>query len=117
LLPLVEVDAQLSLADLGFPLLRELESLKPFGIGNPEPLFMTPRLEVCERKFFAAGARYRFRGDGRVIAGVAFGAGDDFPGAPGTTVDVAYRLSENEWNGNSSVEMKIVDARPAAGSS
>jgi single-stranded-DNA-specific exonuclease len=113
LLPLLEIDAPLSLRDIGFSLLRELEALKPFGIGNPEPLFMTSGLEVCERKPFPAGARYRFRQGERAIGGVAFGVGEDFPGAPGTKVDVAYRLSENEWNGSSSVEMKIVDARRA----
>lgn len=113
LLPLLEIDAPLSLPDIGFSLMRELEALKPFGIGNPEPLFMTRGLEVCERKLFPAGARFRFRQDARVIGGVAFGAGEDFPGAPGTKVDVAYRLSENEWNGSTSVEMKIVDARRA----
>jgi single-stranded-DNA-specific exonuclease len=113
LLPLLEIDAPLSLPDIGLSLMREIEALKPFGIGNPEPLFMTRGLEVCERKLFSAGARFRFRQDARVIGAVAFGAGEDFPGAPGTKVDVAYRLSENEWNGSSSVEMKIVDARRA----
>ena len=113
LLPLLEIDAPLSLPDIGFSLMRELEALKPFGIGNPEPLFMTRGLEVCERKLFPAGARFRFRQGERVIGAVAFGAGEDFPGAPGTKVDVAYRLSENEWNGSTSVEMKIVDARRA----
>ncbi len=113
LLPLLEVDAPLSLPDIGFSLMRELEALKPFGIGNPEPLFVTSGLEVCERKLFSAGARFRFRQGERAIGGVAFGAGEEFPGAPGTRVDVAYRLSENEWNGSTSVEMKIVDARRA----
>src|SRR3990170_1146054 len=113
LLPLLEIDAPLSLPDIGFSLMRELEALKPFGIGNPEPLFMTRGLEVCERKLFPAGARFRFRQGERAIGAVAFGAGEDFPGAPGTKVDVAYRLSENEWNGSTSVEMKIVDARRA----
>ncbi|MBI1996059.1 MAG: single-stranded-DNA-specific exonuclease RecJ [Deltaproteobacteria bacterium] len=113
LLPPLEVDAQLTLEEIGFPLLREIESLKPFGIGNPEPLFMTRKLEVCERKSFSAGARFRFRRDGRVIGGVAFGVGEDFPAKAGTKIDVVYRLSENEWNGNSTVEMKIADARPS----
>ena len=114
LLPCLDVDAQLSFAAIGFPLIRELESLKPFGVGNPEPLFMTRGVEVCERKMFSTGARFRFRQEGRLIGGVAFGAGEDFPGVPGTKVDVVYRLSENEWNGTSIVELKVVDARPAA---
>ena len=114
LLPYLEVDAQLSFAEIRFSLIRELESLKPFGVGNPEPLFMTQRVEVCDHKPFSGGARFRFRHADRVIGGVAFGTGDGFPAASGTKVDLAYRLSENEWNGTSTVELKIVDARPAA---
>ncbi|HSE86801.1 MAG TPA: single-stranded-DNA-specific exonuclease RecJ [Candidatus Binatia bacterium] len=114
LFPLLEVDALLNFSEIGLPLLRELESLKPFGVGNPEPLFMTERVEVCDRKPFSAGVRFRFRHGGRVIGGVAFGASDDFLAAPGVTVDLAYRLSENEWNGTTTVDLKIVDARPAA---
>ena len=51
---------------------------------------------------------------GRVISGVIFGVGDDYPGMPGDQMDVVYRLTANEWNGNTSVELKIADVRPAA---
>lgn len=112
LLPCLEIDARLSFAEIGFPVIRELESLKPFGIGNPEPLFMTDEVEVCDRRPFTGGVRFRFRQSKRVIGGVAFGAGDDFLAAPGVKVDVVYRLSENQWNGTTAVELKIVDARP-----
>jgi single-stranded-DNA-specific exonuclease len=111
--PRLEIDAQLNFGEIGLPLVRNLESLKPFGIGNPEPLFVTTAVEVCERRPFSAGVRFRLRQDNRTIGGVAFGAGEDFPGAVGTRVDVAYRLSENRWNGTSTVELKIVDVRLA----
>ena len=114
LLPLLEIDASLNFADIGFPLARELDVLKPFGVGNPEPVFVTTGAEVCERRVFSAGVRYRLRQAGRVIDGVVFGVGDDFPGRPGDSIDIAYRLSENEWNGATSVELKIVDARQRA---
>lgn len=110
--PRLEIDAQLEFAAIGLPLLRELEVMQPFGIGNPEPVFMTTGAEVCERKVFSAGVRLRLRQAGRVIGGVIFGASEEFPGVPGERIDVAYRLSENEWNGASSVELKILDARP-----
>jgi single-stranded-DNA-specific exonuclease len=116
LLPMLELDAPLRLADIGFSLLRELDSLKPFGVGNPEPLFVTSQVEVCERKVFAAGLRYRLRENSRVIGGVIFGVDDDYPGRVGERVDVAYRLGENDWNGASTVELKIVDVRSAAAS-
>jgi single-stranded-DNA-specific exonuclease len=114
LLPLLEIDAELNFSQIGFPVIRELETLKPFGVGNPEPLFMTAGVEVCDRKEFTGGARFRLRQGGRVIGAVAFGVGETFAGAPGATVDVVYRLCENEWNGSSTVELKLVDARPAA---
>ena len=113
----MEVDGSLDFAQIGYPLLRELDILKPFGVGNPEPLFMTSAVQVCERKIFSAGVRYRLRQAGRVISGVIFGVGDDYPGMPGESIDIAYRLGENEWNGTSTVELKIVDVRPAAVSS
>ena len=111
LLPCLEVDARLSFAEMGSALIRELESLKPFGVGNPEPLFMTEQVEICERRPFNGGVRFRFRQSGRVIGGVAFGAGDDFLAAPGVKADLVYRLSENEWNGTTAIELRIVDAR------
>ena len=114
LLPLLEIDAELDFSQIGLPLMRELEILQPFGVGNPEPLFTTANAEVCERKVFSAGVRYRLRQGGRVISGVIFGVGDDYPGTPGEKIDVAYRLSENEWNGNTSVELKIADVRAAS---
>jgi hypothetical protein len=62
---------------------------------------------------FSAGVRYRLRQADRVIAGVFFGANDDRPGMAGEIVDVAYRLSTNEWNGLTNVELKIADVQPA----
>src|SRR6185295_3502688 len=109
--PLLEVDAALDFSQIGLGLLRELEVMKPFGVGNPEPVFMTADAQVCERKVFASGVRYRLRQADRVIGGVIFGVGDDYPGRPGEMIDVAYRLAENEWNGMTTVELKIADVR------
>ncbi|HEU4639826.1 MAG TPA: hypothetical protein VFS84_13300, partial [Candidatus Binatia bacterium] len=98
-------------------LMREIEVLKPFGVGNPEPIFLSEGIEVCERKDFSMGARFRFRQAGRFVSGVAFGVKEDFAARRGAIVDLAYRLSENEWNGSSTVELKVVDAKVAGLSS
>jgi single-stranded-DNA-specific exonuclease len=111
LTPFLEIDGALDFAAIGLPLLRELNALKPFGIGNPEPVFMSERVEVCERKEFPSGVRLRLRQTARVLGGVMFGAVDALPGKPGETLDVVYRLAENEWNGTTRVELKLVDSR------
>jgi single-stranded-DNA-specific exonuclease len=109
----LDIDAELEFSAIDMALTRQLEVLQPFGVGNPEPLFASAGVEVCERKAFSAGVRYRLRHCGRVIGGVIFGVGDDYPGMPGETVDVAYRLTETQWNGASRVELKIADLRVA----
>ena len=114
LIPVLEVDAQLDFSEIGLPLTRQIDPLQPFGIGNPEPLFMTQAVEVSDRRLFNGGARFRFRQGGRSLGAVAFGVGEDFPASPGAKIDVVYRLSENEWNGTTSLELRIVDARPSA---
>jgi single-stranded-DNA-specific exonuclease len=111
LLPLLEIDAELQFSQIGLGLLRELNVLKPFGIGNPEPLFMTSGAEICERRTFSGGVRYRLRQAGRAISSVMFGVPDELPGAPGELIDVAYRLAQNEWNGTWTPELRLADLR------
>jgi single-stranded-DNA-specific exonuclease len=114
LTPLLEIDGVLHFPGVGLQLMREIDSLKPFGVGNPEPLFISEQVEVCERKVFSGGVRFRLRQAERLLGGVFFGAEEALPGRPGETLDLVYRLSENEWNGTTRVELKIVDARPSA---
>jgi single-stranded-DNA-specific exonuclease len=114
LVPFLEIDAQLNFSEIGSSLMTEIEVLKPFGVGNPEPLFLSQGIEVCERKDLSVGARFRFKQAGRFVTGVAFDIKQDFPARPGAIVDLVYRLSENEWNGISTVELKVLDARAAS---
>jgi single-stranded-DNA-specific exonuclease len=116
-MPFLEIDAQLNFSEIGRSLMREIEVLKPFGVGNPEPIFLSQGVEVCERKDFSMGARFRFKQAGRFVSGVAFGVKQDFAACPGAIVDAVYRLNQNQWNGNSTVELKVMDARVASVSS
>ncbi len=46
LIPSLDIDMELSLADLSAGFAKEIESLEPFGSGNPEPLFYTRNLKL-----------------------------------------------------------------------
>jgi single-stranded-DNA-specific exonuclease len=46
LLPSIDIDAELLLSDLNEQMVREFESLEPFGMANPEPLFYTRGLKL-----------------------------------------------------------------------
>ena len=110
--------------------MRELDGLRPFGIGNPEPLFLTRGVEVTSRRDFNGGTRLQLKQAGKSVTGVMFGgdrraATGEGPAAvrppsltvgpeAGRKVDLVYRLSENEWNGTRSVELRLVDTKACA---
>lgn len=85
LIPLLEVDVALSFSDIGLRMVRMLREFEPFGVGNPEPLFMTRGVEILERKEFNGGCRLRLRQAGKVLEAVAFGS--------------EYRISSDEHRG------------------
>ena len=113
LIPVLEVDAELEFSEIGLSLIRHIETLKPFGIGNPEPLFVTKAVEVSERRDFSGGSRLRLRQGGKSLGAVVFRLEKDFPASPGANIDLVYRITENEWNGSSAVELRIIDCRLA----
>lgn len=114
LIPVLEVDGELEFSAMSLSLARQIDALKPFGVGNPEPLFMTKAVEVSERRDFNGGARFKLRQGGQSLGAVAFRMGENFPASPGTKLDLVYRLNESQWNGTSAVELRIVDGRPCA---
>ncbi len=48
--PTLKVDKELPLEKIDYVLLKELDLMQPFGMGNPEPVFTTPPVEVMERR-------------------------------------------------------------------
>ncbi|CCO23910.1 single-stranded-DNA-specific exonuclease RecJ [Maridesulfovibrio hydrothermalis] len=48
--PTLKVDKELPLENIDYILLKELDLMQPFGMGNPEPVFTTPPVEVMERR-------------------------------------------------------------------
>jgi len=108
----VSVDAELSLDDVTWELYRALRTLEPFGVGNPEPVFLCRGLEaVGVRSMAKEGLRMTLCcGDAPRQQAVGFGLGlspDQLKGP----VDVLFALQENTWAGRTSLQMFIKEMR------
>jgi single-stranded-DNA-specific exonuclease len=104
LIPVERVDAVVPGGVLGLGLAEELECLRPFGVGNPQPTLLVPaaRFErVTGMGEEREHARFTLLTAGGVRSrGVAFGSPPKvLAPAAAENHDIALRLERNRWNG------------------
>ncbi|MDJ0590961.1 MAG: single-stranded-DNA-specific exonuclease RecJ [Pleurocapsa sp. MO_226.B13] len=112
--PLVKVDAQASLGQIDFELYQQLEGLQPWGIGNSPPVFWTPNVRVVEQRAIGKSQSHlkltlQEANSNSQIKALAWRWGEYCP-LP-EYLDIAYKLQENHWQGNTSIELELVGVR------
>lgn len=115
--PVLAIEAATPLQDLLGQPKKLLDRLQPFGEGNPEPVFMTAGLRVIEaRGIGSTGAHLQLQLSeaGHTWRAVGFGMGGRI-GEIGRTLDVAYTLANDRWQGVDRLQLRLRDFRPVAG--
>lgn len=109
--PIVLIDHELLFNDINANLIDGMESLKPFGAGNPEPVFLARNVSVISSE--TVGENHR-----RMILRQSSGREEKSFNAIHFNVDpdseeynyfeeTAFRLRWNRWNGNKSIQLVI----------
>ncbi len=104
LIPVERVDAIVPGGDLGLDLAEDLELLRPFGMGNPQPTLLVPAARF-ERVTGMGEEKEHSRftlvtAGGKKSRGVAFRSRpSELAPATKVTHDIALRLEKNRWNG------------------
>ncbi|HVT72410.1 MAG TPA: single-stranded-DNA-specific exonuclease RecJ [Lacunisphaera sp.] len=96
-------------------LMTELEQLRPFGMGNPEPVFGVRGVRLRNRPEVFKEQHFRFaaeNADGRKISGVAWKLADRLP-PTGVPLELAIQLNWNHYNGRRMLQMELLDWRLA----
>lgn len=109
--PVIEkwVDVFVKLDEVNENLLKQLYQLGPFGIGNPEPLFLTHAMVVGMPKQVGQGhlsATLRSP-QGKNFSAIAFGKWEGWKEQFMGEIAVYFHLQENVWNGRSSLSLQI----------
>ena len=111
LVPRLTIDAEVVPGDVTNELAQELKRLEPFGMGNPEPLLMLRGMTVVERRVVGEGhLRLRLSRDGCSFVAIAFNLADRETSG---LIDIAFFPEMNEWNGSSSLQLRVKDLRSA----
>ncbi|MEK7065654.1 MAG: class I tRNA ligase family protein, partial [Patescibacteria group bacterium] len=90
---------------------KKLRDFEPFGFGNPEPTFATKRVKVAEARLVGAdGKHLKLKIDG--LEAIAFNFGKLYAKLqPDASIDIAYTIALDTWNGNRRLQLKIKDIK------
>ena len=97
-------------------LMDELEALHPYGQANPEPVFGLAGVVLRRRPEVFKERHFRFwveEARGRSLGGVAWKMADRLP-PTGAPLDLAVKLNWNFFNDRRTLQMELIDWRPAA---
>jgi single-stranded-DNA-specific exonuclease len=121
LTPVIWFDEELQLQDITDKFYRIMKQMAPFGPGNMSPVFLSRKLKDAGRTRTVGREglhlKLHLTNDNRDCAfdGIAFGFGhlaEDI--SNGMTVDIVYHIEENEWQGNVSKQLRVLDIKPSS---
>ncbi|PIY71953.1 single-stranded-DNA-specific exonuclease RecJ [Candidatus Roizmanbacteria bacterium CG_4_10_14_0_8_um_filter_33_9] len=110
----LSVDLKLPLGKASLELAKELELLEPFGMGNPQPLFLNDAQIIAISPLGKNGTHLKLilkdpSQSSFPLECVYFSAPKEaFSLKKGDSVQVVYNLDVNRWNGRERVQGKII---------
>jgi single-stranded-DNA-specific exonuclease len=115
LMPRLRIDGGLTFRGITGSVAAGVLSLAPFGAGNPRPVFAARRVEICDgpRKLKERHLKMSLKQDGRIFRAVAWRAAErhDYLTEHKAAVDVAFSLEQNQYNGQTTVELTLADLK------
>src|SRR6185369_2031297 len=115
LMPRLVIDADLTFRGITGGVAAGVAALAPFGAGNPRPVFAARGVEIIDgpRKLKERHLKMALKQDGRIFRAVAWRAAErhDYLTEHRAALDVAFSLEQNEFGGETFVELSLSDAR------
>lgn len=111
----LKIDCELPLSMINSKLYDAIQKLEPFGMGNPEPVFVSKNVEIYDMKIVGMdGTHLKFKlSDGsRIFEGIGFGLAEKTNEFKiGGKIDVAYKINKDTWNGQGWLQLIIKDMK------
>jgi single-stranded-DNA-specific exonuclease len=115
LMPRLRIDGGLAFREITGGVAAGIMSLAPFGAGNPRPVFAARGVEIIDgpRKLKERHLKMSLKQEGRIFRAVAWRAAErhDFLSEHKAALDVAFSLEQNQYNGNTYVELTLADLK------
>ena len=116
----VRIDCFLDLDLIDEQMFSHVNELSPFGYGNPEPTFLAKKVMIQNIQIVGLDKKHMkllLRGENKSFSAILFNFDAGLDLHVNDKVDAVYTISENEWNGNKKLELKIKDLRKVSSAS
>ena len=113
-LPVLKLDCKLNPASVSLDLLSSISILEPFGAENPQPLFGLFGMRITGIQPVGSNKHIRLtvNKNGVNLPVMLFSvAPEDFPYCVSDVIDLAIRLSQNEYMGETKVSIQVKDIK------
>lgn len=120
----IYIDNKIVAGEITLDLIEDIEKMKPFGIGNEEPIFLIKNLTVNERRFLGSDKKHlkfflsdsekdALRSGGlKVFEAISFGGAEKFAAfKENDRIDLLCNIQKDDWNGNRKIQLNVVDMR------
>ena len=112
LIPEIVIDAEISFTDIKWPFYDILCQMEPFGPENLRPVFVARKVmdtgysKIVKEKH----VRFSLRQDTTTFTGIGFGMAEKFHLLQNKQpVDIVFKIDENEWNGEKTLQLRMID--------
>ena len=111
----LKIDCELPLEFIDINLYESLQKLAPFGMGNPEPVFISRNVVIEDIRLVGMEGKHlkinvKCQMSNVKFSAIGFGMGKMFSKIKiGDRIDIAYTIDINEWNGEQRLQLKIKD--------
>ena len=118
LTPTLEIESLIQPSEITYATLELLKQLEPHGVGNKKPLFLLEQAIVQESKTignYQQHLKLKLTKDNTAWEAIGFNLGYLHEQVANlNSLDLAFSLEENEWNGSKKLQLKLADLRISA---
>lgn len=109
LTPIINIESELETSDINQKTHKTIKLFEPFGMGNPQPVFLTKNMLVEDVRTVGQSANHlKLQVNG--FSAIGFNLGErQAEIRPGYKIDLVYTIAEDKYNGNENVQLKIKD--------
>jgi single-stranded-DNA-specific exonuclease len=112
LTPELRINAEISFSDINKGFYKIIEQMEPYGPDNLRPVFITRNVQNTEWTRIVKEQHIRFvvKNKNITLTGIGFNLSQKYSVLQeNKPIDLVYTIDENEWNGVTNLQLKVID--------